>query len=77
LAQARKKNPNAAPLTHHVSRGVREGALILLSALAVYLLVSLFSYHYNDPGWSHTGPYVEVRNVGGGPAPGSRMCSCT
>jgi S-DNA-T family DNA segregation ATPase FtsK/SpoIIIE len=65
LAQARKKNPNAAPLTHHVSRGVREGALILLSALAVYLLVSLFSYYYSDPGWSHTGPYAEVRNVGG------------
>ncbi|MFP5504996.1 MAG: DNA translocase FtsK [Gammaproteobacteria bacterium] len=65
MAQARKKNPNAAPLTHHVSRGVREGALILLSALAVYLLVSLFSYNYSDPGWSHTGPYAEVRNVGG------------
>jgi len=65
LAQARKKNLSAAPLTHHVSRGVREGALIVLSALAVFLLVSLMSYHYNDPGWSHTGSYADVQNVGG------------
>ncbi|MFN2308557.1 MAG: DNA translocase FtsK [Gammaproteobacteria bacterium] len=65
MAQARKKRPETAPLTHHVSRGVREGALILLSALAVYLLVSLFSYHYNDPGWSHTGASAQVHNVGG------------
>ena len=65
MAQARKKNPSAAPLTHHVSRGVREGALIVLSALAVFLLVSLMSYHYNDPGWSHTGTYTDVQNVGG------------
>ena len=65
MAQARKKNLSAAPLTHHVSRGVREGALIVLSALAVFLLVSLMSYHYNDPGWSHTGSYADVQNVGG------------
>jgi len=65
LAQARKKNPNAVPLTHHVSRGVREGALIVLSAIAVYLLVSLLSYSNGDPGWSHSGPRGAVQNVGG------------
>lgn len=65
MAQARKKNPNAVPLTHHVSRGVREGALILLSAIAVYLLVSLLTYNISDPGWSHSGPRTVVSNVGG------------
>ena len=65
MAQARKKNPSATPLAHHVSRGVREGALIVLSALAVFLLVSLMSYHYNDPGWSHTGSHADVQNIGG------------
>ncbi|HEY9199649.1 MAG TPA: DNA translocase FtsK 4TM domain-containing protein, partial [Gammaproteobacteria bacterium] len=65
MAQARKKKPNAAPLRHHVSRGVREGALIVLGAIAVYLLVSLLSYHHGDPGWSHTGPRGVVENVGG------------
>ncbi|MBI5461907.1 MAG: DNA translocase FtsK 4TM domain-containing protein [Gammaproteobacteria bacterium] len=65
MAQARKKNPNAAPLRHQVSRGVREGALIVLSAIAVYLLVSLLSYHNTDPGWSHTGPRGVVHNIGG------------
>ncbi len=65
MAQARKKNPNAVPLAHHVSRGVREGALIVLSAIAVYLLVSLLSYSNGDPGWSHSGPRGAVQNVGG------------
>ncbi|MFA7592372.1 MAG: DNA translocase FtsK 4TM domain-containing protein [Thiohalobacteraceae bacterium] len=65
MAQARKKNPNAVPLAHHVSRGVREGALIVLSAIAVYLLVSLLSYSNGDPGWSHSGPRGVVQNVGG------------
>jgi len=65
LAQARKRNPKAAPLTHHVSRGVREGALIVLSAIAVYLLVSLLTYHNSDPGWSHSGVRGPVNNVGG------------
>ncbi|MBZ0071031.1 MAG: DNA translocase FtsK 4TM domain-containing protein [Gammaproteobacteria bacterium] len=65
MAQARKKNPNAVPLAHHVSRGVREGALIVLSAIAVYLLVSLLSYSSSDPGWSHSGPRGAVQNVGG------------
>ena len=65
MAQARKRNPNAAPLTHHVSRGVREGALIVLSAIAVYLLVSLLTYHNGDPGWSHSGVRGSVSNVGG------------
>ncbi|MFA7386157.1 MAG: DNA translocase FtsK 4TM domain-containing protein [Thiohalobacteraceae bacterium] len=65
MAQARKRNPKAAPLTHHVSRGVREGALIVLSAIAVYLLVSLLTYHNSDPGWSHSGVRGPVNNVGG------------
>ena len=65
MAQARKKKPNARPLTHHVTRGVREGALIVLSAIAVYLLVSLLTYHNADPGWSHSGPRGPVSNVGG------------
>ena len=65
MAQARKKKPNSAPLRHHVSRGVREGALIVLGAIAVYLLVSLLSYHHGDPGWSHTGPRGVVQNIGG------------
>ena len=44
---------------------MREGALIVLSAIAVYLLVSLLTYHNSDPGWSHSGVRGPVTNVGG------------
>ncbi|WJW74381.1 DNA translocase FtsK 4TM domain-containing protein [Thiohalobacter sp. IOR34] len=66
MAQAKKrKNRKASPLTHHVGRGVREGALIVLLAVAAYLLVSLASYDAADPGWSQSGPVERIGNVGG------------
>jgi len=33
---------------------LQEGGFILLSALAIFLLVALLSYHEADPSWSHT-----------------------
>ncbi len=65
MRQAKRKNPNALPLTHHVSRGVREGALIVLMAIAAYFLLSFVSYSPTDPGWSHSGIRSEVANLGG------------
>ncbi|RMG31844.1 MAG: DNA translocase FtsK [Gammaproteobacteria bacterium] len=64
MAQARRKPQRAAPLAVHVQRGVREAALILFSALALYLLVALASYSPLDPGWSRTGT-GDVHNLGG------------
>ena len=49
----------------HVSKGLREGTLFILSALAAYLLLSLMSYHPQDPGWSHRGPTHLIQNFGG------------
>ena len=49
----------------HLHRGLREGALILIGTLAVYLLIALFSYSPNDPGWSHSGMSDRVANMGG------------
>jgi len=49
----------------HVSKGLREGTLFILSALAAYLLLSLMSYHPQDPGWSHRGPAHLIQNFGG------------
>jgi len=65
LAQARPKKSAGAALTHHVGRGLQEGALFLLGAVAIYLLISLASYHASDPGWSHAGPTGHVANAGG------------
>lgn len=69
MAQAiKKKNGNGnahSLLTGHVMRGLREGALFLFLALALYLLVSLATYDPTDPGWSHIGPSGEIANAGG------------
>jgi S-DNA-T family DNA segregation ATPase FtsK/SpoIIIE len=65
LAQAQRKSGKTAKITHQVSRGLREGALLILSALAIFLLVSLASYHLADPGWSNSGEVVIIHNAGG------------
>ncbi|HEX5514709.1 MAG TPA: DNA translocase FtsK 4TM domain-containing protein, partial [Gammaproteobacteria bacterium] len=54
-----------APLRHHINRGIREAGLLLLLALAVYLLVALWTYDVRDPGWSYSAPAHQVRNAGG------------
>jgi S-DNA-T family DNA segregation ATPase FtsK/SpoIIIE len=66
LAQARrKKGEQPGKLTHQVTRGLREGALLLLGAIALFLLVSLTSYHPADPGWSNSEAVVQIYNAGG------------
>ncbi|GEN28237.1 hypothetical protein HVA01_18830 [Halovibrio variabilis] len=41
---------------------VREGVVVVLLALCVFLLLALFSYQPSDPGWSYQGPETDVRN---------------
>jgi S-DNA-T family DNA segregation ATPase FtsK/SpoIIIE len=68
LAQARRNKDGKfsnGQLTHQVTRGLREAALLILGALGAYLLVSLLSYDPADPGWSHSGAVVEIHNAGG------------
>ena len=65
MAQARKKKAETSKVNPHVSRGLREGLLFLLSAIAAYLFISLFTYSPNDPGWSHSGVAGPLRNSGG------------
>jgi S-DNA-T family DNA segregation ATPase FtsK/SpoIIIE len=65
LAQARRKKAETQKVHPQVSKGLREVTLFVLSALAVYLLLSLMSYHPGDPGWSHSGPTGAIRNYGG------------
>jgi S-DNA-T family DNA segregation ATPase FtsK/SpoIIIE len=48
-----------------VTHGLREGALLILGALAIFLLVSLLSYHPADPGWSNSGAVIQINNAGG------------
>ena len=65
MAQARRKSTKPAQLTHQVSRGLREGALLILGAIAIFLLVSLATYNPADPGWSNSGAYTQIYNAGG------------
>ncbi|MDR9440815.1 MAG: DNA translocase FtsK 4TM domain-containing protein, partial [Halomonas sp.] len=41
---------------------VREGVVILLLAACVFLLLALYSFRAEDPGWSRSGPETEVAN---------------
>ncbi|NNJ93464.1 MAG: DUF87 domain-containing protein [Halobacteria archaeon] len=65
MAQARRKKGNGKNITHQVSHGLREGALLILGAIAIFLLVSLVSYHPADPGWSNSGEVARINNAGG------------
>lgn len=47
------------------SRRVRESALFVVGAVALYLLVSLVSYSSSDPGWSHSRVSGDIANLGG------------
>lgn len=48
-----------------IGRRLREGALLLILAVAAYFLLSLTNYSPDDPGWSYTGSRGEVENAGG------------
>lgn len=66
MAQAtRKNNEPRFEIGSHLHRGLREGALFIFGALAIYLLLSLLSYHPTDPGWSHSGTGNAISNIGG------------
>jgi len=49
----------------HMGRRLREGALLLLLAVAGYVLLSLATYSKEDPGLFYVGPREQVVNMGG------------
>ena len=67
-AKNTKDSSNEAKSTQfsqHLAHGIKEGALIALVALCAYLLLALFSYNPQDPGWSTTGEVAVVSNYAG------------
>jgi S-DNA-T family DNA segregation ATPase FtsK/SpoIIIE len=71
-ASAKAKDTSAQPLTDKqlrfrklLSQGAREGAVIALIALAIYLCMALFSFHANDAGWASVGHDAQVLNHAG------------
>ena len=64
VAQAKTKNTKP-PISKHIHRGLREGALYLLIAIAIVLMLALLTYDSRDPGWSHVGPREYAENLVG------------
>jgi S-DNA-T family DNA segregation ATPase FtsK/SpoIIIE len=72
VASAKAKNTPAQPLIDKqlrfhklLAQGAREGAVIALIALAIYLSMALFSFNANDPGWASVGHDARVLNYAG------------
>ena len=48
------------------ARIIREVSWVALSALGAFFAVVLFSYHREDPGWTHAvDDAVQIQNAGG------------
>ena len=54
-----------APWIVLLVRGVREGAMIVLFFLSLYLIIALASFDVHDPGWSSLGSGRSIHNLGG------------
>ncbi len=48
-----------------VLRGIREVILLGVTALALFLLISLLTFDLGDPGWSNSGTGQPIHNAGG------------
>jgi len=53
------------PLPPRIAARLRESWWFALLALALYLLLVLYTYNKDDPGWSHSLNATTIRNAGG------------
>ncbi len=65
MARAGRKKDSEEMFAEHFYKRVREGILIFISALAVFVLIGLATYHSSDPGWSNLGGTDQVMNAEG------------
>jgi len=62
---AGRKAPPSEHAANLMVRLLKEGALIGLGAICLYLMLAMMTYDANDPGWSRTGNNTFVTNAGG------------
>ena len=65
MSQASRKQKEAKPIADHVLTNIREVLVFGLLIAAIYLLIALFTYHPDDPGWSHSVTVHEIHNSAG------------
>ena len=57
--------PARNPLPPKIAALLRESWWLVFLAVALYLLLVLFSFHKGDPGWSHSVAADRIENAGG------------
>ncbi len=62
---AQNNRTTRRPIAVSMGHRLREGLLLIAIAVALFLLVSLSTYHNSDPGWSSTGVAAKIVNWGG------------
>jgi len=65
LARSGQNRVTVRPVSGNTRHGVRESALLLVIAAALFLLVALATYHPGDPAWSRSGLSDITGNLGG------------
>lgn len=58
-------NKKRRPLSVQMRHRIREGLFLISVACAVFLFISLVTFHPQDPGWSSTGLGNKIANWGG------------
>ncbi|MFP4146738.1 MAG: DNA translocase FtsK [Halorhodospira sp.] len=67
MAEPEEQDGDEAFLGHQLQRRLREAAMVVLGGVAAFMLLALWSYSGDDPGWSTSGAgnAAEVQNLGG------------
>ena len=70
MAQARRRktttnSEKSAVIVTQLQRGLREAAMLVLMAIALFLFTALVTYDSTDPGWSYTGSRESIQNAAG------------
>ena len=65
MKQASKRNKYGAASGKQVVRYLKEISVIFMAAGALFVALSLFTYHPSDPGWSQAVSVTEIYNGGG------------
>lgn len=65
MSQAKSKDVEDAPAGDYMLLRLKEGALIGVVALCMYLSLALFTYDQEDPGWSYLGGNEVATNLVG------------
>ncbi len=65
MASKTTARADATPIAQQLGRMLREASLLLLMAVAGFLLLAQLTYSPADPGWSRAGPASGIANAGG------------